>query len=302
MSRLIFLSALVLWAGATLLLGELRWSRRRPLDDRLAVHLTGGRAPRRPTPGWSVASVREVLAPLAQDAGGRLGHLLGVSEDLGLRLERIHAEVDAAGFRLRQLGWSIVAVVVAVAVGLLLTTPPALTLLLVLGAPLLAFLLLEQDLARRSAAWQRRLFLELPVVSEQLGMLLAAGYSLGGALHRLARRGEGAVAADLRRVVLRVNQGLDEVAALREWAEIARVPAVDRLVGVLSLDREATDVGRLITDESRAARDEVHRELIEQIERRGQQVWIPVTVATLVPGVLFLAVPFIEAMRLFTTG
>jgi hypothetical protein len=29
-------------------------------------------------------------------------------------------------------------------------------------------------------------------------------------------------------------------------------------------------------------------------------VWIPVTVAALVPGVIFLAVPFIEALRLFS--
>jgi tight adherence protein C len=47
-------------------------------------------------------------------------------------------------------------------------------------------------------------------------------------------------------------------------------------------------------------RREVQRELIEAVERRGQQVWIPVTVATLVPGVLLMAVPFIEALRLFT--
>ena len=48
-------------------------------------------------------------------------------------------------------------------------------------------------------------------------------------------------------------------------------------------------------------RREVQRELIEQIERRAQQVWIPVTVATLVPGAVLLAVPFIEALRLFST-
>ena len=41
---------------------------------------------------------------------------------------------------------------------------------------------------------------------------------------------------------------------------------------------------------------------METIERRSQQVWIPVTVATLLPGVLFLAVPFVEAMSLFTSG
>jgi tight adherence protein C len=36
------------------------------------------------------------------------------------------------------------------------------------------------------------------------------------------------------------------------------------------------------------------------MERRSQQVWIPVTVATLVPGVIFLAVPFVEALRMFS--
>ncbi len=99
-----------------------------------------------------------------------------------------------------------------------------------------------------------------------------------------------------------MQQGVGESAALHEWAAVARVPAVDRLVAVLALNREAGDLGRLIADEARSVRAEVHRELIETIERRGQQVWIPVTVATLLPGVLFLAVPFVEAMRLFTAG
>ena len=90
--------------------------------------------------------------------------------------------------------------------------------------------------------------------------------------------------------------------ALREWARLADVDALTRLVNVLALHREGGDLGRLISEEARTIRSEVHRELIESIERRGQQVWIPVTVATLVPGVLFMVVPFIEAMRLFTTG
>ena len=41
---------------------------------------------------------------------------------------------------------------------------------------------------------------------------------------------------------------------------------------------------------------------IEQIERRGQQVWIPVTVATLVPGAILLAVPFLAALRTFANA
>ena len=99
----------------------------------------------------------------------------------------------------------------------------------------------------------------------------------------------------------RIRQGLTEVEALREWATIADVDALDRLVAVLALNREAGDLGRLVADEARSIRREVQRELIEQIERRAQQVWIPVTVATLVPGAVLLAVPFIEALRLFST-
>ena len=39
-----------------------------------------------------------------------------------------------------------------------------------------------------------------------------------------------------------------------------------------------------------------------QLERRAQQVWVPVTVATLVPGVIFLAVPFLAALKLFSNA
>jgi tight adherence protein C len=92
------------------------------------------------------------------------------------------------------------------------------------------------------------------------------------------------------------------VDALREWAQLARVPALDRLVGVLALDRQAGDLGELISAEARAIRREVHRELIETVERRAQQVWIPVTVATLVPGVVFLVVPFVDALRMFSNA
>jgi tight adherence protein C len=96
-----------------------------------------------------------------------------------------------------------------------------------------------------------------------------------------------------------VRQGVSEAQALREWAQLADVPALSRLVPVLCLNRDTGDLGRLIAEEARAIRRDVHRELIEMVERRNQQVWIPVTVSALVPGVLFLAIPFVEALRLF---
>ena len=78
------------------------------------------------------------------------------------------------------------------------------------------------------------------------------------------------------------------------------MPAVERLVSVLALDRDTGDLAGLIAEEARALRHEAHRELIATIERRAQQVWIPVTVATLVPGTIFLAVPFLDALRAYS--
>jgi Flp pilus assembly protein TadB len=200
------------------------------------------------------------------------------------------------------VGWAGAGLVGGTLLALALPLPGLVALGFVVGGPLLGFLVVEQMLVAESERWKRRLLLELPVVAEQLGMLLGAGYSLGSALSRLAQRGHGACGRDLRRVRDRVRQGLGEVEALREWADLADVDALRRLVGVLALNRQSGDLSRLIAEEARAVRRDVHRQLLATIERRSQQVWIPVTVAALVPGVMFLAVPFVEALRLFGTS
>jgi len=298
MSRALVLCALVGFVGLTLVLSELRWFRRPSLADRLSPF-----APVGTRSGHlgvlSVASFREVIAPLSHSVGEKLAKLFGVSEELGTRLRRIHSPLDVTTFRMRQLSWASAVFGLAVLGTVAFAAPAALAMLVVLGAPILTFLLLEQQVVAASTARQRRLFLELPVVAEQLGMLTSAGWSLGAALARVSSRGTGACSADLARVIQRMRQGLSEVDALREWGTLADVDSLDRLISVLALNREAADLGRLISDEARSVRREVQRELIESIERRNQQVWIPVTVAALIPGVLLMGVPFIDALTLF---
>lgn len=298
MTRAIMAGGIAVWIGATLILADLRWFARVPLVERLRPYAAGGLG-RPPARLLAASSFREVAGPLAKVVGERVARLFGVTEELAVRLERVHSPLDVTAFRVRQLGATLVGFGAGALVAVATRPPVPVSILLGLGAPLLAFLLLEQRLARESAAWQRRVFLELPVVSEQLAMLLSAGFSLGAALNRIARRGSGATARDLERLCGRMRQGLSEIDAIREWAEIARVPALDRLVPVLAMNREAADLGRLLSDEARSVRRDVQRELVETMERRGQEVWIPVTVATLIPGVIFLAIPFIEALRLF---
>ncbi|QBI20038.1 hypothetical protein ER308_11020 [Egibacter rhizosphaerae] len=300
MIELLVAAGLAMWAGATLLLSHCRWFARSPLDARLRPYSALG-AGREPRAGLlSFESFREIIAPLSRTVGERLARVMGVTEDLALRLQRIHSPLDPTAFRVRQIGAAVAAV--GVAVLLVIALEPLrgpLAGVPLLAGPLLAFLVMEQRVATASSRWQRRIYLELPVVAEQLAMLLSSGYSLGAAVHRVAVRGNGAVATDLRRVAARMRQGLSEVEALREWAAIAQVEAVDRLMPVLAMNREASDLGRLLADEARAIRKAVQRESIERMERKGQQVWIPVTVATLVPGMIFMLIPFLAAVELF---
>jgi Flp pilus assembly protein TadB len=298
--RLLLPLALVAWVGMTLLLGAFPSLRRPRLATRLSRHAE------RPAPDpvrarvTSLAAARDVLTPLAAVAGNRVAAVFGANERLDLRLRRAGVTAEPGEFRLQQVVRATIASLIAVAGAAILPIPAVVALGLVVGAPLLTFLVIEQSVATASERWQRGLTAELPVVAEQLGMLLSSGYSLGGAMARLAHRGHGRGAAGFASVVARTRQGLGELAALREWGQMAEVPALDRLISTLELNAHASDLGELISAEARTTRREVHRALDELIERRQQTVWIPVTVATLLPGVIFMAVPFIDAMGKLT--
>ena len=186
----------------------------------------------------SVASFAQVIGPLARRSASGSPAPVGVTEALAVRLERVHSPLDVTGFRVRQLG------VVAGRAGRRggagggrrpdRACWPCCSCS---AGRCWRSCVVEQRLAGESARWQRRIFLELPVVAEQLGMLLRCGLlARRGAVDRLAARGAGACGRDLERVTGRVRQGLTEVEALREWAAVADVDALRRLVGVLALE------------------------------------------------------------------
>ncbi len=297
MSRATTLVALVAWSGLALVFAEIRWFRRPSLTRRLAPHLANTRVARRP---WTLADVAATIGPALVDAGDALASLAGIDDPLRERLDRAHDPRQPTEIRLRQATLGIVGLLGGTLIALVTSAPTPVAAVFVAAPAVGVVLAVEHGVTRAAVDWQERLLAELPVVAEQIGMSLGAGWSLAGALERVAARGSGACARDLRRVVARLGHGLDERRALREWAERARLDAVDRLVGVLSLERETADLGALVAAEARQARQEAHRRLVESIERRNQQVWIPVTVAALVPGVLLMAVPFVDALTLFS--
>ncbi|HET6810126.1 MAG TPA: type II secretion system F family protein [Acidimicrobiales bacterium] len=296
--RLLVLSGLALWLGVSLLLLHVPTFSRVRLVDRLRPFTAGASAPTR----VEGAGVRGVLVPVALEVGARLGRALGMADDVEARLFRIHSSRSVAAFRLRQLGWALAAVALAVTTCSAAGVPASAVLLAGPAAAVGAYAVTEMQLNGECRRFEERRTLEMPVVAEQLAMLVSAGYSLGSALGRVASRGTGACALDIARVHRRIQHGVTERTALLEWANQARSPGVDRLVAVLALNGETGDVGRLLSEEARSIRRSVQRRTVEIMDRRSQQVWVPVTVAALVPGVIFLAVPFVAALRLFAGG
>lgn len=282
-----------LWAGASLLVSALGPVRRPSLHRRLRPYLVTPSTPRPAGTGR--------LGPVSVLLGDRLARALGATESLDRRLRRVHHELDPTAFRYRQVSRSVLGLGVAGLVIAAVPRPPSpvLTIAMVLGAPVVVLLAHEHALNESIRRRSRLVLRELPTVAEQLAMHLAAGRSVSATVAHLGAHGHGACAQDLARVTRRLQQGVDEHEALREWADLTPEPAVGHLVGVLTLAHDATDLDRLVEQEAEAVRSEVHRHLLGDLERRSQQVWVPVTVATLLPGSLLLLVPFLDALRLF---
>ncbi len=301
MVRLEIVFGLLLWAGSALLLSQLRRFGGETLAERLGP-FNPGSAVRSTDRGGSERSLVAVLVPLAGQLGDRISTFFGVVTSAEERLRRIHSPETARRFRARQMGLSLLALVAAAVAAGTFAPNPSTGLLIIVGMPLLVFLVIEQDLDRRAKRWAANTDLELPVVEEQMAMLLNAGFSSTSVLARISQRGGGCVAQDLKRVLNRVAQGSSQAQALGEWAELSGSEGVRRLARVISLHSDSADLARLVSAEARQVRRDLHTRTLARLDRRSEQVWIPVTVAALVPGTILLAVPFLDALRIFANA
>lgn len=226
----------------------------------------------------------------------RVALLANANAELAARLSQAGLQRSPFEFRARQAGGGVAGFVASGAALSVVGARPLLALAGALGVAAAVYGACEHSLGRSISLRRTQIVEELPIVAEQVGMLLASGMSLRGALDVAARRGHGVCAEGLERVGARVAGGAAVEVALAEWADDAGSAEIRRFVGVLTLHEDTTDVAALVSDEARAARMEAHRRLIAHIERRSEQVWIPVTVAALVPGCVLLAIPFSDAL------
>ena len=233
-------------------------------------------------------------------AGRRIARLADADAELAARLTQAGSHRSPSAFRARQLGAAAAGLAVSGAALGVAGLKPSLALAGALAVAAAVYAASEHQLGRSIALRHAEITEELPIVAEQIGMLLASGMSLTSALEAVARRGHGICAEGLGRVGALVAGGSAVEVALAQWADEAGSAEIRRFVGVLTLHEDTTDIAALVSDEARSSRMEAHRRLIAHIERRNEQVWIPVTVAALVPGCVLLAIPFSDALSGYT--
>ena len=227
----------------------------------------------------------------------RVATLVDADVELASRLSHAGISRSPLEFRTRQVGSAAAGLAGSGAALAVAGARPSFALVGALAVAAAVYGAYEHHLGRLIASRRTRITEELPVVAEQIGMLLASGMSLTSALDAAARRGHGVCTEGLGHVGARVAGGAAVEVALAEWADDAGSAEIRRFVGVLTLHEDTSDIAALVSDEARSARMEAHRRLIAQIERRNEQVWIPVTVAALVPGCVLLAIPFSDALN-----
>jgi len=221
---------------------------------------------------------------------------IGSEKALNSRLERAGVPVTALRFRTTQVVVGFAALVVAAAVTFVFALPAVGVFGVIAGFPIVAVWGCEQAL---TVALRRRTDLvvrELPLVIEQLAELMKSGVGVAEACAKVAVHTRSVVASDLGRVAREIAHGVRDEVALQAFADRHDVGAIHRIVAVLDAHRHAADLGGLLAEEVRELRLTAHRDLLASIQQREQQVWIPVTVATLVPGVLLLGVPFVHTL------
>lgn len=289
--RLFALSALLFGVGTTVLLSYIPRVQRLSLVDRLGPGL--GTRPRA-----SHRSAFSLFYETLSDGLASLVRALGITESVETRLRRAGLATSSEAFRTRQLSTAVVAATITLFFGLTSSGPRLLVVVLAFGALALAVLLFEQHLNTQVTKHQERLFRELPLLAEQLSTLLASGFSLGSSLGQIATSHSGSIGTQFARIRDHVHAGRTWEAELLDWAEMMQVNELQRLITVILLHHETTELSRLVSHEAMLLRQEAQRRRNEQIERQSQQVWIPITVATLVPGVIFLLIPFLHALQM----
>jgi tight adherence protein C len=294
-------------AGLLVVVGRL-WTRWRPqLSQRVMPYLRDlPQSPGRPATGEvSRSAVSAVFGPVLRSSAETLERLLGGAASVRRRLDRAALPTSVHDFRIEQVVWGLLAFTATATVSLLLALrSPGRTVPLImvcLAAFAVGVLLRDNRLTAQVAERERRILEEFPAVAELLALAVAAGEGPVSALDRVAVRGHGALAGDLRRVLADVNAGAPVSRALDAMAGRSGLPVVARFAeGMAVAVERGTPLADVLHAQAMDVREAGRRALIETGARKEVLMMVPVVFLVLPVTVLFAFWPGVVGLDLVT--
>jgi tight adherence protein C len=244
-----------------------------------------------------------VFGPSLAVAGRAVERVLGGAASVRRRLQRAGLEMDVAQFRIEQVLWGLVAfAVVAVPSAMVAAASPERSVPLLIFCVIafaLGVLLRENRLTAQVTQRERLILEEFPTVAELLALAVAAGESPVAALDRVVRRTNGALSAELGRVLAQVRTGTPITRAFDALASRSGLAVVSRFAeGIAIAVERGTPLSDVLHAQAGDVREAGRRALIESGARREVLMMVPVVFLVLPTVVVFAFWPGLVGLRL----
>jgi tight adherence protein C len=238
---------------------------------------------------------RSLVARLSERVPQSLRHALDGGSSTRRLLGQAGATCSPEQWRLKVFESGLVGTGVGLVTGLLAVASIQTSVFAVIGLAIVgggAGLSTRRYLLARQARKRVALILEeLPALCELLAICLTAGEGFRDALTRVAARGHGPLAVELRGELARVHLGIPLVEALGELSTRLDVPPLSRLLDhvISSIDR-GTPLADVLRVQAAEARAEAGRRLQERASAREVIMLMPL---------VFLILPITVAFAVF---
>lgn len=159
----------------------------------------------------------------------------------------------------------------------------------------LTLLILERGALRTRASLSNR----LPDLLERLSVSLNSGMSVSAALSLVSLDVASPWSPWLAQVVTSLSRGGSLGEELYLIARYLGDEVFARTAELLSSQTLSSELPQLLDAELDSCRRRQRLKLTEILEQRSQLVWIPVSIAILIPGSIILSIPLISSMKFF---
>jgi tight adherence protein C len=275
---------------------------RRPrLVDRLAPYLRDTTRPSRLLDEQRTVTpfpaLDRLLGPPLRDLARHLDRTLGGTASVRRRLEQAGRRMSVEQFRLEQVLWAAAGLAAGLGVAGLAVLRngagnPVLFLALGMVCALTGVVLRDRGLTVEVQRRERLMLAEFPTVAELLALAVAAGEGAVGALERITRLSDGALARELGAALAEARTGTSLVVALERMAARTSLPALARFVDGMAIAVErGTPLAEVLRAQAVDVREQGRRQLMETAGRKEIAMLVPVVFLVLPVTVVFALFP-----------